>query len=78
MTAERQPTSAPEPLPPSESCITCGDVASELVVIELGGDDAICQAADGRVERVAVDLVQPVSIGDRVLVHAAVALSKVS
>ena len=67
----------PDPSPVSDVCITCGDVAVELEVVEIDRSDALCRAPDGGVERVAIDLVQPVSIGDRLLVHAAVAISKV-
>jgi hydrogenase maturation factor len=59
------------------SCITCGDVAVELTVVETAGDDAWCEAPDGGRERVAVELVGAVEVGDRLLVHAAVALAKV-
>lgn len=68
-------TNQPEAGP---SCITCGDVAMALTVVSLAGDDAICQAPDGGRERVAVDLVAPVAVGDVVLVHAAVALCVLS
>ncbi|CAN5763543.1 hypothetical protein BH24ACT6_BH24ACT6_16730 [soil metagenome] len=59
-----------------ESCITCGDVAVVLQVVSVDGGDAVCRADDGGTERVAVDLVAPVREGDRVLVHAKVALEK--
>lgn len=62
---------------PAEVCITCGDVALELTVVELCGSDALCEAADGGRERVAIDFVASVGVGDRLLVHAAVALEKV-
>jgi len=57
-------------------CITCGDVAVALEVVSVDGNDAMCRAADGGTERVAVELVAPVAPGDRVLVHARVALEK--
>jgi hydrogenase maturation factor len=59
-----------------ESCITCGDVAVVLQVVSVDGGDAVCRADDGGTERVAVELVAPVREGDRVLVHAKVALEK--
>lgn len=58
-------------------CITCGDVAVALTVVELGADAARCIDDEGRVESVAVDLVAPVAPGDRLLVHAGVALVRV-
>ena len=57
-------------------CITCGDVAVALEVVSVDGGDAVCRADDGGTEVVAVELVAPVVPGDRVLVHARVALEK--
>lgn len=59
-------------------CITCGDVAVALTVVWIDGDDALCRAEDGGTELVAVELVAPIAPGDRVLVHARVALEKLS
>ena len=58
-----------------DACITCGDVALPLVVVSVEGTDARCRdESTGAQEVVAVDLVGPLSPGDRVLVHARVAL----
>ncbi len=59
-----------------ESCITCGDVAVVLMVVRIDGADALCRADDGGTELVAIEFVAPVEPGDRVLVHAKVALEK--
>lgn len=59
-----------------EGCITCGDVALPLTVVEIVGADARCRAADGRQELVATDLVGDVAVGDLLLVHAGVALER--
>jgi hydrogenase expression/formation protein HypC len=59
----------------TDGCITCGDVAVPLTVIELVGADARCQDDEGRFETVALDFVTA-SHGDRVLVHAGVALER--
>ena len=63
----------------SEShCITCGDVAVEMRVLAL--DDAglaRCACEDGD-EQVDVALVEPLQEGDTVLVHAGVALVRVT
>jgi hydrogenase expression/formation protein HypC len=56
-------------------CITCGDVALPLTVVEVSGADARCRADDGRAELVATELVGAVTPGDVLLVHAGVALS---
>lgn len=61
----------------TEGCITCGDVAVVLTVVALTGDaDALCRDEDGRFETVAVELAGPVAEGDRLLVHAGVALER--
>lgn len=57
-----------------DGCITCGDVAVALTVVEVGEYDALCRDDDGRTEMVATELVGALSVGDRVLVHAKVAL----
>jgi len=59
-----------------DACITCGDVAVALEVVSVEGGDALCRADDGGTEVVAIELVAPVDPGDRVLVHAKVAIEK--
>jgi hypothetical protein len=66
---------APEP---DDVCITCGDVAHVLTVVSVRGADARCRAEDGGEETVAVELVAPVAPGDRLLVHARVALERIA
>jgi hypothetical protein len=58
------------------TCITCGDVALVLTVESVDGHDALCRAPDGGAEIVAVELVGDVASGDRLLVHARVALER--
>ncbi|MDX6213217.1 MAG: hydrogenase expression/formation protein HypC [Frankiales bacterium] len=55
-------------------CLTCGDVAVALTVHALDGADAVCRDEAGREELVALELVGDVAPGDRLLVHAGVAL----
>jgi hydrogenase expression/formation protein HypC len=55
-------------------CITCGDVAVPLTVRSVTGADATCTDEQGRQELVATELVGSVVPGDRLLVHAGVAL----
>jgi len=59
-----------------EHCITCGDEAVEMRVLEISdGATAACADVDGAVhDGVAVELVEPVAPGDLLLVHAGVAL----
>ena len=58
-------------------CITCGDVAVEMAVVTV--DEvlglALCEDADGAHESVETTLVAPVSVGDRLLVHAGTAIA---
>jgi hydrogenase expression/formation protein HypC len=61
----------------TEGCITCGDIAVPLTVVELVGADGRCQDDEGRFETVALDFVTAVP-GDRVLVHAGVALERLA
>lgn len=59
-------------------CITCGDVAVVLTVVTVESSDARCQDEQGREELVATELVGAVQPGDRVLVHAGVAIERVT
>jgi hydrogenase maturation factor len=58
-------------------CITCGDVAVVLTVATVEGSDAQCHDELGREELVAIELVGEVAPGDRLLVHAGVAIERV-
>jgi hydrogenase maturation factor len=57
-------------------CITCGDEGIPMRVVQVSDEGAVCVDEDGsRHEGVAVDLVGPVAPGDRVVVHAGVAIA---
>jgi hydrogenase maturation factor len=58
-------------------CITCGDVAIEVTVASIEGTRVTCVATDGTSHDVAADLVAPVHPGDRLVVHAGVAIARV-
>jgi D-sedoheptulose 7-phosphate isomerase len=58
-----------------DACITCGDVAVEATVVALRNGSAVIEK-DGAREEVAVELVEDVEVGDRLLCHAGVALDK--
>ena len=60
-----------------EACITCGDVAVEADVVEIAGMRAVV-GRDGAREEIAVDLVDDVRVGDRLLCHAGVALERLA
>ena len=57
-------------------CITCGDHAVSLRVVRV--DElrtlALCEGEDGERSSVEIGLVDPVQVGDRLLVHAGTAL----
>ena len=61
-----------------DGCITCGDVAVSLTVTDISGSDARCRDEQGRTELVATELVGDVQVGDRLLVHAGVALERLT
>lgn len=56
-------------------CITCGDVAVEMRVVEVRESLALCEA-EGSEREVEVALLDDVRRGDRLLVHADVGLVK--
>jgi hydrogenase maturation factor len=60
-----------------ERCITCSDEGLPMRVVELRRADgvAICSDEAGVAQEVAVDLLQPLALGDEILVHAGVAIA---
>ena len=58
-----------------DACITCGDVAVEARVVALRNGSAVIERNGAR-EEVAVELVESVQVGDRLLCHAGVALER--
>lgn len=56
-------------------CITCGDVAVEMRVVEVRESLAVCEA-EGEAREVEVALLDDVRAGDLLLVHADVGLVK--
>ena len=57
-----------------EHCITCGDEGIPMRVIELRAGITVCTDHDQARHQIAIDLVEPVAIGDELLVHAGVAI----
>jgi hydrogenase maturation factor len=64
---------------PGEACITCGDVAVELQVVEVdrAAGLATCRDAAGRSETVEVSLVEEPRPGQTLLVHAGTAIARI-
>ena len=60
----------------SGTCITCGDVAVAMRVIQVDEERclALCEAGDGKRETVEIALVDAAP-GDEVLVHAGTAIA---
>jgi hydrogenase maturation factor len=57
-----------------ERCITCSDEGVPMRVVRLDADRglALCASAEGERMTVETALVEPVALGDELLVHAAV------
>ena len=61
------------------SCITCGDVAVPMRVIRTGHDGlADCVTDGGEPASVEIALIDDVRPGDELLVHARVAIQRLS
>ncbi len=60
-------------------CLTCGDVALPLRILEVDEATglALCESKGGERESVEIALVGPLSVGDVVLVHAGTAIAEV-
>jgi hydrogenase assembly chaperone HypC/HupF len=60
----------------SDHCVTCGDegIPMRVLAIDAKRGLALCTDADGAHSPVEIALVEPVAPGDRLLVHAGVAL----
>jgi hydrogenase assembly chaperone HypC/HupF len=65
---------------PHGGCITCGDVALPMQVRRIDAERvlALCEDADGQRQSVEIMLVEPVAIGERLLVHAGTAIGRAS
>ncbi len=58
-------------------CITCGDTAVAATVVNIDGATATV-VLDGKQERVGIELVEPVAVGDVLLCHAGIALDNLT
>ena len=58
-------------------CITCGDDGDPMTVVRVDEERglALCAGEDGRRHTVETALVEPVSPGARILVHAGTAIA---
>ena len=60
-----------------EGCVVCSDAGIPVQVISIEGDDALCEDAAGNQTEIAVELVEPVAVGEVLLTHGGVAISKI-
>ncbi len=56
-------------------CITCGDEGIPMRVVQARPDIAVCIDDHGALHEVAIELVDTVSVGTRLLIHAGVAIA---
>ncbi len=70
-----EPTAAAGDAAAPEHCITCGDLGTPMRVVAIADGYAECVDADAVRHSVLVDLIDAVSPGDGVLVHAGVAIA---
>jgi hydrogenase expression/formation protein HypC len=59
-----------------DGCVVCSDAGIPLRVISIEGDDALCEDAVGNRTEIALELVQPVAVGEVLLTHGGVAIGK--
>ncbi|WP_299433613.1 HypC/HybG/HupF family hydrogenase formation chaperone [uncultured Meiothermus sp.] len=59
-----------------DGCTTCGDVAVPVQVITLTGNDAVVEDRTGQRATVAIDFFPEAKVGDALLVHMGVAISR--
>ena len=59
-----------------DGCLVCGDVAVPVTVVEAGEPDAICADDHGQQGSVGIELIAPVAVGERLLIHGGVAIAR--
>ena len=77
MIADRASVRATSPTCDEYHCITCGDDGDPMTVVRVDVDRglALCADEEGARHTVETALVEPVSAGDRILVHAGTAIA---
>jgi hydrogenase expression/formation protein HypC len=60
-----------------DGCVVCSDAGIPLRIVSIDGDDALCEDTIGNRTQIAVELVAPVTVGEVLLTHGGVAISKV-
>ena len=59
-----------------DGCVVCSDAGIPLRILEVHGDDALCEDSAGNRATIAVELVAPVAPGDILLTHGGVAIGR--
>ena len=59
-----------------DGCIVCSDAGIPLTVVQISGDDALCEDAAGTRVLIAVELVSPVRPGEILITHGGVAIAR--
>ena len=59
-----------------DGCVTCSDAGIPVRVISLQGQDALCEDTAGNRTEIAVELVEPVELGEMLLTHGGVAIGR--
>lgn len=62
--------------PDAGDCLTCGDVAVPVRLVEIHGATGVAEDREGRRVRVALDFVPGVAPGEVLLVHGGVAIGR--
>ncbi len=80
MIADRRPVGEASPTCDEYHCITCGDDGDPMTVVRVEEERglALCADENGARHTVETALVEPVSPGDRILVHAGTAIAALS
>ncbi len=60
-----------------DGCVTCSDAGIPVRVVSVDGHDALCEDAVGNRAEIAVELVEPVGVGEVLLTHGGVAIGKI-
>jgi hydrogenase expression/formation protein HypC len=60
-----------------DGCVVCSDAGIPLRVISIERDDALCEDKIGNRTTIAIELVEPVAVGEVLLTHGGVAIGKV-
>jgi hydrogenase expression/formation protein HypC len=60
-----------------DGCVTCSDAGIPVRVVSVDGYDALCEDAAGNRAEIAVELVEPVGVGEVLLTHGGVAIGRV-